>query len=249
MKQHQFEASGKDFRHTRGQHNDVKDRRCGSSKQCCPSLLGHLVGSALQSFTYGVEQPAADEQGDDGAKQKNLDDMRLARGQVVETIVRLQLLEDQLDLPARRVGLRNGLGIERIGVDVGQVEPILGALGESDRDEAQATANGASGPGVDTSLERHLDFDVEDILLQSTGHLLESLALEVNGVATPPTVNGHDAGIGVGGQAGDEIAAVSVNAIKELISKVAGGRRATTAPQPMAPSASYGGLSLVRPSP
>ena len=34
-------------------------------------------------------------------------------------------------------------------------------------------------------------------------------------------MNGHDAGVGVGGQAGNEVSAVSVNAIKELVSKVA----------------------------
>jgi len=42
MKQHRFEAPGKDIRHPCGQHNDVKNRRCGSSEQRCPSLLGHL---------------------------------------------------------------------------------------------------------------------------------------------------------------------------------------------------------------
>ena len=80
MKQHRFEAPGKDSRHPRRQHNDVKDRRCGSSEQCSPTLLGHLVGSASQSFAYGLEQPTADEQGDDGAEQKSLDDMGLACG-------------------------------------------------------------------------------------------------------------------------------------------------------------------------
>ena len=62
--------------------------------------------------------------------------MGLARGEFIEAIVRLQLLEDQFDLPASRVGLSNALGIERIGVDVGEVEPILGALGEANRDQA-----------------------------------------------------------------------------------------------------------------
>ena len=85
--------------------------------------------------------------------------------------MRLQLLEDQFDLAASRVGLRNGLGIERIGVDVGQVEPILGALGEPNRDQARTTANGTSGTGVDATVERHLDLDDEDISLQPAGHL------------------------------------------------------------------------------
>ena len=48
-----------------------------------------------------MEQPAADEQGDDGAEEQGLDDMRFASGQFIEAIVRLQLLEDELDLPAR----------------------------------------------------------------------------------------------------------------------------------------------------
>ena len=45
MKQHRFEAPGNSSRHPRRQHNDVKDRRCGSSNQCSPTLLGHLVVS------------------------------------------------------------------------------------------------------------------------------------------------------------------------------------------------------------
>ena len=127
--------------------------------------------------------------------------MGLARGQFIEAIVRLQLLEDQFDLPASRVGPSNALGIERIGVDVGEVEPILGALGEANRDQAHPTANGTSGTGVDATLERHLDLDVEDLSLQSAGHLFEPLALEVDGTPAPLTVNGHDAGVGVGGPA------------------------------------------------
>ena len=41
--------------------------------------------------------------------------------------------------------------------------------------------------------------------------------LEFYGAPAPPTVGGHDAGIGVGGQAGDEVAAVSVNTVRELV--------------------------------
>ena len=37
----------------------------------------------------------------------------------------------------------------------------------------------------------------------------------------PLTVGGHDARVGIGGQAGDEVSAVSINAIKELIAEVA----------------------------
>ena len=132
-----------------------------------PSAARHLVWSAPQSFTYGVEQPATDQQGDDRTMLQDIDDMRLAGGQVNEAIERFQLLEDKLDLPARRVGLSDGVGVERIQVDFGQGEPILGAVGEPDRDQPQTTANGASGAGVDAMLERHLDFDIEHVSLQS----------------------------------------------------------------------------------
>ena len=60
----------------------------------------------------------------DGAEQQGLDDMRFASRQLFEPVVRLQCLEDELDLPACRVGLSDGVGVERVRVDVGEVEPI-----------------------------------------------------------------------------------------------------------------------------
>ena len=69
------------------------------------------------------------------------------------------------------------------------VLPILGALGKSDRDQTQATAHSASDSGIYSSLERHLDFDVEDVSLQSVGHLLEPHALEFDGAAAPLTMS------------------------------------------------------------
>ena len=85
-----------------------------------------------------------------------IDDMRFAGVQFIEAIVRFQLLEDELDSPARRVDLRDGIGVERIGADVGEVESILSALGKSDRHQAQETACSASDSGIHSSLERHL---------------------------------------------------------------------------------------------
>ena len=43
----------------------------------------------------------------------------------------------------------------------------------------------SSGTGVDATLERHLDLDVEDLSLQSAGHLFEPLALKVDGAPAP----------------------------------------------------------------
>ena len=45
--------------------------------------------------------------------------------------MRFQVLEDEFDLPTR-VGLSDGVGVEQVRVDVGQVEPILCAVGEPD---------------------------------------------------------------------------------------------------------------------
>ena len=87
--------------------------------------------------------------------------------------MRLQLFEYEFSLPAYRVGLRDAWGIEGVGLNISQVKAILGALGKSDRNQANTTANRAPDAGVDASLKRHLDFDIEDITLQSAGHLLE----------------------------------------------------------------------------
>ena len=80
--------------------------------------------------------------------------------------------EDAFDLPARRTGLSDGVGVERVRVDVGEVEPTVAAVGESDRDQTQATPSGAADAAIHATLERHLDFDVEDVSLQPPGHLV-----------------------------------------------------------------------------
>jgi hypothetical protein len=49
--------------------------------------------------------------------------------QLIESAVRLHLLEHQLDLPARGVQLRDVLGVEYLGVDVLDVESVLAAVG------------------------------------------------------------------------------------------------------------------------
>ena len=124
-------------------------------------------------------------------------------------------------MPARREGLSHGVGVERIHVDVGEVESIPGTHGESDRDQPHATAYRAPDAGIHSWLERGLDFDVEDISLQSAGHLIDPLGVELDGGSAPSTVGGDNARFGIGQQAGDEVSAVSVNRIKELIERVA----------------------------
>ena len=101
-----------------------------------------------------------------------------------------------------------------------RVEPIFAAVGESDRDQARTTPSGAPDAAIHPTLERHLDFDVEDFSLQPPGHLLEPLAHKLDGTSAPLVVRGHDARVGIGGQTGDEVTAVSVNGIKELAESV-----------------------------
>ena len=98
-------------------------------------------------------------------------------------------------MPARREGLSDGVGVERIRVGVGEVESILGTLGESDRDEPHSTAYAAPDAGIHPSLERGLDIDVEDISLQSASHLVYPLGLELDGGFGPLTVGDDKATI------------------------------------------------------
>ena len=146
--------------------------------------------------------------------------------------------------------------VERFGVDVGEVEPIVAALGESDRDQAQTTPSGAADAAIHATFEHHLDFDVEDVSLQPSGHLLEPLAFELDRTPAPLTVRGHDARVGIGGQASDEVSAVSVNRIKELVAKVTQVKeqQAPLDPRPHLQRAVVvcplaGHLDLVRPGP
>ena len=72
---------------------------------------------------------AADEQSDDRIKQQGLEDACFAGERFIDAIVRPQLLEVELDLPAYRVGLRDGVGVARVWVDVGKVNRYLVPLG------------------------------------------------------------------------------------------------------------------------
>ena len=174
MQQHRFEASGNHLRYA-AQQNDIEYRGRGGGKDRGPALLRHLVRRTSQSFLHGKEQPAADEQRDDGAEQQDLDDMRFASWQLFEPVVRFQFFEDELDLPACRVGLSDGVCVERVRVDVGEVEPILAAVGESDRDQTQTTPSGTADAAIHATLERHLDFDVEDVSLHRPATSLSRL--------------------------------------------------------------------------
>ena len=105
-------------------------------------------------------------------------------------------------------------------VDVGQIEAVVAALGESDADQAQATARGTADAVVAATRERHFDLDIEHVALQAPGHLVEPLTRQRDGASTTAPVGGHDARIRVGGQTREEVVAVAVNGVKELVSKV-----------------------------
>lgn len=146
--------------------------------------------------------------------------MRFTGDQFIEAIMRLQLLEGEFGLPTCRVGLTDGVGVERIAVDVGDVRPIPVALGEPDRDQTQAGANRTPGARVHATLERHLHSDIEEVLLKSAGQLLEPNALELDGAPAQLALGGDDARVCTGGQARDEPSSAFANAIKELAAKV-----------------------------
>jgi len=65
--------------------------------------LADAIGEFRQPLANGIEQCATDEQDNDGGQYQRLDCRRLARRQFVEPIMRLQLVEDELDLPAARI--------------------------------------------------------------------------------------------------------------------------------------------------
>ena len=56
-------------------------------------MLGQRVWSASQSFAYGLQRAATDQQGDDRTDQQGLDDVRIAGVQFIEAIVRLSSLK------------------------------------------------------------------------------------------------------------------------------------------------------------
>ena len=53
------------------------------------------------------------------------------------------------------------------------------------------------------------------------GHLVEPTSFEFDGASAPATMHAHDLGIGARGQSRKEVAAVSVNAIKQLVAEEA----------------------------
>ena len=110
------------------------------------------------------------------APSNRVSTMCFASRQLVEPVVSFQFFEDELDLPACRVGVSDMLCVERVRVDVDEVEPVFIALGEPDGEKAQTAPSGAPDGAIHATLKRHLDFDVEDVSLQTPGHLPEGLA-------------------------------------------------------------------------
>ena len=140
-------------------------------------------------------------------------------GLFIEAVVNFLLLEIVLILRARRVSPRDGEGVGRVRGVVREMGPIMGAIRGVDVDQTQAAANGGSNAGIHASLERYVNFAIEVLSLQPGGHLLEPLSLD--GAPASLTVSGYDAPIGIGRQAVDGVTAVSVNAIRELVTRVA----------------------------
>ena len=97
-----------------------------------------------------------------------------------------------------QIGLSYGVGVERLGVDVGEVEPILDALGESDCDQTQATAGCPPNARVQTTLDRHPDFQIKDRSLQPGGYLRDSFALEIDSAPATLAMDGDDESDGAG---------------------------------------------------
>ena len=89
--------------------------------------------------------------------------MCLTGGEFIEAIVRLLLPDDELDLPACRVDLSNGVCNKRVRDDVRHLNGTQCCRRESDCDQTKTTAHRAPSASVVASLERHLDFDVEHV--------------------------------------------------------------------------------------
>ena len=130
-----------------------------------------------------------------------------------------QFLEEEFNLPACRMDLGDRVGVERYGGDVGQVEPILGAPGESGPDQAtrrrtmrRVPAQARCGKATSLSTSRVSR-------CSPVGDLVEPFVLKLHGAPAPLAMDSDDTRIGVGRQAGEEVAAVSVEAIEERVAE------------------------------
>ena len=218
MEQHGLEPSRERSSGARRWKNPVEDVRCGGREQRSPATLWNAVSESPQPSTNRIEQPAARQQRDDTRQQQRFDDRSLAGGELVEPVMRSQLLEHQLDLPVAGVEL---VCIEVLRRDVGQVEPVRPAVGVAHADQTQAAPVHAPAAGADPTLEPDLHLDIEDHTREPVGHFVEPTSLKLDGASTPATMHAHDARIRARRQSRQEVAAVSVNAIKELLAEEA----------------------------
>ena len=101
----------------------------------------------------------------------------------------------------------------------------------------ESTLVGSAMPIVDSTLELDFHLHIEGAALEVARHLIELFAFEFNAPSAPAPVNGHDTRIGTGRQTREKVTVGSVNAVTQLVTKVAQVEDQQPVAHPKAPCA------------
>src|SRR5450432_3998228 len=210
--------------------------------------------SLWQTARIGSEQsmkPPADGQGEQGCVQEALGNVPAAAAEIVDSVLGLELAEQQLDLPTGGVDGRDVLEAELLSWNIGQVEVVAMCRWVPYPDDSHRHRMMA--PLGTMSLVVECAVEVDRLAVQASHHILQLLADEALVLGTS---RGNDERIGVLLEPTQEKAAVQPDAIEEIPLEVAQIEDQQLVPHPRACSkqsqvvaAAVSDLNAARPTP
>ena len=156
------------------------------------------------------------EQGQDRRVDQGYDDVFLLAVNVVESISRLELLEDELDLPASAIGSGDVFGREQLDRNARQVAMVLPLFGITDSNEPKSLDGRTALAIVATRLRPDFDLDIDQVASEADEDVLQRLADESLVVGRGSLEDSHDLRICVLLEARQEVPSRSNDVPEEL---------------------------------
>ena len=202
--------------------DDAGDDIAGAAREYGrPALRRQVVcESGAEYALRATKQGTAGGQAQQAGLDERLDDVGLARGQLRETVMGLQLPEEQLDFPSQRVGACDIVRIELVRGNVGQVHVIVTTVVTNASSAAECPVC-VPNAAIRASLDVQDDLKVENGSLGGAEHRLQSLANHGDGAAAAGVVAIHDDGVDALLCPHDEEAAERVDPRQQSVVKVA----------------------------
>jgi len=195
-------------------------RRSDGGEDRAPSTLRNVSLSYGQIPLHGVQQASAPQQRDHRGVQQRLDDVSLTTGHLLQGVAGLHLLEEQIDLPARAVHEGHLPNRQSLGRDVGDVKIVAAGPSVSHHHQAQSTTGSRACAQVTPAPEGHLHLGVQLVSAQPVDDFAQAAPDDPAGFVPLGISAGHNQRVGVFLEPGDEVAAVTIDGVKQLVAEV-----------------------------